>query len=267
MSNEIKPGGNESQNSAVERYSAIFRRVMNSPTYAQFSEAVYGRNLCQFNVVDEEQLQRLFSDLKLSSSHSVLDLGCGPGFVSEYISDTTGANVTGVDIAREIIELANVRTEQKRDRLKFVTADLNNLSRDLGVFDCVLSFDTLYFTDNLLATIQTVKSLLKSTGTLAAFYSFNRKEDAPRTDLDSGKNLLAVALNSAGFNFQTTDFLANEKKIWESSLLEMEKLKQAFEAEGLQKTYEGCTKEARAVLKLIAEGRRGRALYLASHFP
>jgi len=37
--------------------------------------------------------------LQLDASHHGLDLGCGNGLIAEYVSDRTGAHITGLDYA------------------------------------------------------------------------------------------------------------------------------------------------------------------------
>ena len=49
----------------------------------------------------------------------MLDLGCGNGKMAEYISDCTGANLTGIDFIPFAIQQAQERTQAKRDRLEF----------------------------------------------------------------------------------------------------------------------------------------------------
>jgi cyclopropane fatty-acyl-phospholipid synthase-like methyltransferase len=50
-----------------------------------------------------------------------LDLGCGNGYYSNYLSKK-GYEVTGIDISKEIIEYAN--KEYKNKNLKFIKADV-----------------------------------------------------------------------------------------------------------------------------------------------
>ena len=39
--------------------------------------------------------------LELDETDRVLELGCGNGLITEYISDTAGAHITGLDISDE----------------------------------------------------------------------------------------------------------------------------------------------------------------------
>lgn len=73
----------------------------------------------------------------------LLDMGVGTGWTSVFLAKR-GYEVTGIDIAPEMIELAR----QNRDRyeapnLTFVVSDFENLQVD-GPFDCVLFYDSLH---------------------------------------------------------------------------------------------------------------------------
>lgn len=67
-----------------------------------------------------DSVNDLIAHLEVGEGDKVLDLGCGAGGISEYISDVTGAHVTGLDYAATAIETATIRTSGKRDRLVFV---------------------------------------------------------------------------------------------------------------------------------------------------
>ena len=43
----------------------------------------------------------------------------------EYISDTTSASLYGVDYCPDVIDIANARTESKRDRLSYQVGNLD----------------------------------------------------------------------------------------------------------------------------------------------
>ena len=77
--------------------------------------------------MDVEQLNKLLEILSLNESSRVLDLGCGIGSVTEYISDVTGAHITGVDFAEDAIIRARSRTRAKRNRLTYEVGDMNDL--------------------------------------------------------------------------------------------------------------------------------------------
>ena len=105
----------------------------------------------------------------IDKNSSVLDIGCGNGRIAEYISDITGARVTGIDYIPEAIDTARKRTASKSDRLRFQIGDIENPVETGQSFDLVLSIDTMYFSDadTLLAAW---RKLLKPDGLMAIFY-------------------------------------------------------------------------------------------------
>lgn len=73
--------------------------------------------------------ERLFRDAGLSEGMSVLELGCGPGEVTEMIADMVGpaGRVLAVDRSEEMLSAARERTGRNTERnIRFVCADLND---------------------------------------------------------------------------------------------------------------------------------------------
>ena len=91
-------------------YSDYYAAVEVSRANAAYCERVFGRNLCQHGFADMDQLDRLLEVTGIRAGHRVLDLGCGNGLIAEYISDVTGAQVTGVDFIPGAIRQAQDRT-------------------------------------------------------------------------------------------------------------------------------------------------------------
>jgi cyclopropane fatty-acyl-phospholipid synthase-like methyltransferase len=69
--------------------------------------------------MDMDSLHDLLDRLNLKKGQRVLDLGCGAGGISEFISDQTGAAVTGLDYSSTAITVARARTEKKVHTFKF----------------------------------------------------------------------------------------------------------------------------------------------------
>lgn len=245
-------------------FNQMLQQCESSPTYAVFCEKVYGRNLSQANMVDEEQLQKLISVASLKRGDQVLDLGCGSGVVTEFLGDLSGAHFLGLDFAKQAIQRAKQRTQNKAERLNYEVQDLNSLSLQHKTFDCVISIDTLYFVRNLRKTIQEIKEALKPHGQLLIFYSFKHKESVLRSEDAFRQTDLAEVLTELGFRIEAWDFTDNEKSIWEKSLLHAELLKDSFFKEGRTEIYKGRVQEAVRNLEWQKEGRMSRYLYLAT---
>jgi ubiquinone/menaquinone biosynthesis C-methylase UbiE len=87
-----------------------------------------------------ESGERLVSTLGITSELKVLDLGCGDG-TTALPAAKLGADVLGVDIARNLVEAGNRRAnEQELKNLRFQEGDASNLSElHDKTFDLVVS--------------------------------------------------------------------------------------------------------------------------------
>jgi hypothetical protein len=151
---ELTPAGRQAVEQTAQQqslhalfYDDYYQAVEHSPAHALFCERVYGRNLCQHGMADMEQIQIALDELQVHTGMTLLDFGCGDGRIAEYISDTTRTVVTGVDIASGAIELAQTRTQAKRERLHFYLADVERQQGTFppGQFDRILAIDSIYF--------------------------------------------------------------------------------------------------------------------------
>ena len=87
----------------------------------------------------------LINDLKMKAGlHSALDVGCGVGDFSRFLSDL-GFQVLGLDGRQENIDEA----KRRHPEINFVVGNAEELgTADLGRYDLVLCFGLLYHLDN-----------------------------------------------------------------------------------------------------------------------
>jgi SAM-dependent methyltransferase len=76
--------------------------------------------------------------LGLKSGDRVLDVACGSGNLA-IPAARTGATVTGVDIATNLLEQADARAKSEGLKIKFDEGDAENLPYDDGAFDAVIT--------------------------------------------------------------------------------------------------------------------------------
>lgn len=246
-------------------FSKMYLATFKSKTYSIFCEKVYGRDLCQANMCDEEQLQKLLTSLNLNSSHNLLDIGCGIGKIGEFISDSTGASFTGVDFAYGAISDAQVRTESKKEKVSFLVGNLNNLKDVIfEQYDAIVLIDSLYFVSDMPKCIESMKSFLKPNGKLIVFYSSTKKPSDNSFDLLPQNKPVGIALTQSGFAYETYDFTVNEKKIWEKSFHVAQELKASFIEEGNSEIYKSRIAEAKRNLKVHEKELILRNLYVAT---
>lgn len=212
-------------------YNEFYRRAEESKAHSEFCRLVYGKDLCQHGMLDMDQLHRLIEVSKLDNNSKVLELGCGNGFITEYISDRTLCHVTGIDIAVEAIEHAKDRTKDKCDRLFFQTMSMDSLDYKENSFDAIISIDTLYFVKDLESVLKSIYRVLKPDGTVFIFYHVPL-DVVNRSASDPAQNsMLGSALNHLNYNYRIIEFTEENKKHWELKKQILLELKPKFEEE------------------------------------
>ena len=236
-------------------------RAERSEAFRRYSERVYGYPLVQFGTADMGQLEFMFAKLALRPGERVLDAGCGIGATTEFLSDNTLAHFTGVDNVEPVIAQAR---ERKRDRLEFVTGDLNELRFPADSFDAVISIDSLYFVKDLKTTVGRLRGLLREGGRMGFFHSQFLKPGEPEIMLTPQCTAMSLALGDCGVSHvEVEDLTGADLRFWERAMEAAEAMAPEFEAEGNGDLAQGRAGEGKAVLELIRQGRMRRYCYLA----
>jgi cyclopropane fatty-acyl-phospholipid synthase-like methyltransferase len=247
-------------------YSHYYAAIEHSQAHAAFCERVFGRNLGQHGFMDMQQLELLLAVTRLGPQSRVLDLGCGNGLIAEYISDCTGAHVAGLDYIPDAIRQAQEHTQAKADRLSFFVGDINRLELAPRAFDTILSIDTLYFSQDYVATIRQLKAALKPNGQMAILFSHGRepwvpKEEFPKETLPPDQTPLADALKANGLAFRTWDLTQQDYRLAQLRRQVLTELRPQFEAEGNLFIYENRMGDAKGISQAIEDGLHARYLY------
>ncbi len=188
-------------------YREYYTISASSRVYSRFCQELYGRDLCQTNFSDMAQIDFFLQVSGIKPDSRVLDLGCGAGHLAEYISDCTGAQVWGVDYVPEAIEQALSRTMAKRDRLNFQVGNFDHLDFSPGMFDLIVSIDTLYMPNDLPATLSRLQEMLAPHGRIFVFYLtmlFDLTQS--REGLLPHGSELARSLDALQMTYRTWDF-------------------------------------------------------------
>jgi SAM-dependent methyltransferase len=99
--------------------------------------------------------------LKERRVQSVLDLGCGSGWLSIYLA-RQGFTVTGLDIAEHAIHLARMWADQEELEIEFDIGDIAEMEYAMGSFEAVVANSIFEHLTYELArhTVKRLKSLL-----------------------------------------------------------------------------------------------------------
>ena len=123
---------------------------LNSYIARQFSRlAGVGGRLISF--IMNRQNRPLYDEtvriLPLTDNLSVLDIGCGNGYVLNMLALRYNCEFTGIDISSSIIKDASHRNRKliKRGQMQFVCQDISKTSFADSSFDMAYSINTVYF--------------------------------------------------------------------------------------------------------------------------
>ena len=232
-----------------ENYNQSHANLENSKAYGRYCERVYGKNLYQINMTDITELNFLMIHLNMNKDKVCLDLGCGSGMITEYISDVTGATITGIDFADQAVNRASARTQSKQDRLTFLADDFENISFPENSFDIIFAIDSLYSTKNIDKIISNSVKFLKLNGQFAIFYGNNGKK---QVRLKPEETKLGQSLTKLGFNYEIFDYSNDLIKFWTRSKDVATKLKTEFISENQSDLYESLIRQADLNLANIA---------------
>lgn len=111
--------------------------------------------------------------LALPAGSSVLDVGCGSGWLCEYFA-RLGYKMTGLDVSPDLIEIANQRMtgcsfgvdEETPLRCQFVVHDIEKGPLDHEHFDAIICYDALHHFEDENAVLSSITKMLHDGGLL-----------------------------------------------------------------------------------------------------
>ncbi len=249
-----------------EFYEKYYRAVAASQANAEYCRRLFGKDMQQHGFAEVSHVDHLIRVTGISPTSRVLDLGCGSGMISEYVSDFTGAHVTGIDYVPFAIQEAHQRTATKSDRLQFEVMDIARLDFPPETFDVVVAIDTLYFRP-LTESLPRLVKVLKPGGRMGIFFNqswqpwmpiekFDRSSVHPdRTDLAAELRILHLSYTFWDYTAADLDHARRKEQIAED-------LRPQYEKEGTLFLYESHSGEAKGIQQAIAAGAHARFLYL-----
>ena len=94
------------------------------------------------------------------NSKNILDIACGPGSGTNFMATESNANIKGIDVSKESIEIAKKRYDSKNN-ITFKTGDALEIEFPKDTFDLIVSIHTMehVIDDNLF--LKKIKNWLK----------------------------------------------------------------------------------------------------------
>jgi len=242
-------------------YDNILLRCAKSQAYAEFCRLAYGKNLFQFNVVDMQQLDLLIEKLQLNSNDIILDLGCGLGKITEYLTNRIDAEVTGIDFAEKSIQWAKENTEGN-GKLNFEVMDITELDFPSNYFDAIIALDVLYWIDDLEPVVAKLKEILKPDGRMGFFYvQFKNQDDNPESMLPENTKI-AKLLKQYNFQYDVMDISHDAIEIWRTKIRVGKELRDQFLKENNQEIIDERITGGQEVIKKFETNQQKRYFFI-----
>lgn len=111
----------------------------------------------------------IIKSLKLNSV-SILDLGCGTGFLVQFVRDIVNSRIVGIDISPNMLHIA----QSKYSKSHFLQADVCNPCLKKSSFDLVMCNSFLHHLYDYNCVIDEMSELLKPSGIIFIGYEPNR---------------------------------------------------------------------------------------------
>jgi ubiquinone/menaquinone biosynthesis C-methylase UbiE len=134
-------------------------------TTLQFTDEQAQRLEALYSTADvRAQREETLRLLALKPRESVIDVGCGPGFLCEGMADRVGAegHVLGIDVSPDLVDLA--RRRNRRSWLTYETGDALALAAPNEAFDVVVCAQVLEYVPEADAGIRELYRVLKPGG-------------------------------------------------------------------------------------------------------
>lgn len=149
------------------------RKIINNSYYDDLAQRWYAADddpIALLRVETKEKLVWALPILNADKVKTVLDVGCGGGFVSNFLAKN-GFEVSGLDFSEPSLQVARKMDETKS--VNYVQGDAYKLPFEDGKFDAVIAFDFLEHVSMPEEIVHEMARVLKPGGRLL-FHTFNR---------------------------------------------------------------------------------------------
>lgn len=246
----------------------LYRMMEESLAFRRYCQEAHESPLIQINELDHDTLERMLSLLQLGQTNTVIDIGCGNGYLTEFISDKTQARIMGIDVSPYAIQLAAERTKNKRDRLVFRVGNINSIRNVLAGYpnvDTIIALEVLYASSYLQRTIRELAASLPEKGQMLFIANQHiEQRDIQAHRLLPDKTDIALAIKGLGLPLKVYDLTQNKLRFLERSISLLQQYRVVFEQEDSRDFWASRIIYDRKMLRRVQEGLTRRFLYYVS---
>jgi ubiquinone/menaquinone biosynthesis C-methylase UbiE len=156
---------------------------------------------------DVTKLESMARRLSIRPGSAVLDVGTGTGVFLPFLLSSVGAEgrITALDFAEEMLKIA--RTKCFNGNVSFVCADVGDIPRDGGTFDCVVCYSSFPHFQDKPGALAEIFRVTKSGGRLFICHTssrdcindIHRQLPVVNNDILPGTDEMRALLSAAGF--------------------------------------------------------------------
>lgn len=134
----------------------------------------------EFHIGGRAATEMVCQQMELKQGLKILDVGCGLGGAARFMAAHYGADVEGVDLTREFVEVGNALTKKAglEDKVRLVRASGLNLPQADATFDRATMFHVGMNIEDKVTLFAQISRVLKPGGLLAVYDVLRVGEEA-----------------------------------------------------------------------------------------
>lgn len=143
----------------------------------------YDDNTKSEKQAQNNMLELIANMLEIKKGMSILDAGCGQGFVEKYLVDKFDASFTGITITPREVKIATdqLKKSKQKGKVDFQLADYHELPFDNNSFDVVFTVETLAHARDLKKVLSEFYRVLKPGGKIVLVeYEWEYEKFSPK---------------------------------------------------------------------------------------
>lgn len=205
-------------------YEKFYKMTKESLAFKSFCKKAFGRDFSQDGFSDVSQIDRVLKYIPRGGK--ILDIGCGNGKMLNYLQEKTDSYIYGFDYSSNAINIAKELFPYKSE---FIEASIDEADYPEGMFDVIISMDTMYFASDMSAFVGKIMQWLKPGGTF--FVCYQEGDVMPKTD-NVYTTVLAKAFKERNINFEYIDITGESYNLLRKKREAALACKELFVAEG-----------------------------------